>query len=236
MQSAALTAGALADETRLRLLAALVDGEATVSDLAARLGLAQPRVSTQLAILRHAGLVAVEAAGRSRTYRADPTRGRTIVAALRVLASPRPRAFPKGLAPGPSARAVRELRRNSTIRQARSCYDHLAGVAGVGLLDALLRRGWLTRVRPAARVSYVLTRPGIQAMRGRGVDLDRAHKARRLFAYGCVDWTERRPHLGGALGAAILDALVDAGVVRRRGGSRALALRRPVASWLGARR
>ena len=55
-----------------------------------------------------------------------------------------------------------------------------------------------------------------------------------MFAYGCLDWTERRPHLGGALGAAILSALGDAGVVERRNGSRVLTLRRPVAGWLGA--
>ena len=79
---------------------------------------------------------------------------------------------------------------------------------------------------------YHLTPRGAQALPGRGVDLVRARQARRVFAYGCLDWTERRPHLGGALGAAILEALAAAGVLRREKSSRAVALLKPVSRWL----
>ena len=228
MQLVSRLARALADETRLRILLALSRGEATVSDLSARLGLGQPRVSTHLALLRRAGLVSVRPSGRSRAYRVDARRVAAAVRALRSL-------LPESKAPVRSPGAGREVRRNSSIRRARSCYDHLAGVAGVGLLDALLRRRWLVPVRSGRRVRYALTPTGDRALGARSVEIARARRARRMFAYGCLDWTERRPHLGGALGAAILSALGDAGVVERRNGSRILALRRPVAGWLGAR-
>ncbi len=228
MQLLSRLARALADETRLRILLALSQGESTVSDLSARLGLGQPRVSTHLALLRGAGLVSVRPSGRSRTYR---LRAQRVTAAVRALRS----LVPGSKGPVRSPGAGREVRRNSPVRLARSCYDHLAGVAGVGLLDALLRRRWLVPVRSGGRVRYALTPAGDRALGARAVDIARARRARRMFASGCLDWTERRPHLGGALGAAILSALGDAGVVERRNGSRILTLRRPVAGWLGAR-
>src|SRR2546423_1587776 len=123
------------------------------------------------------------------------------------------------LLPRPSAQAARAVRHNTALRQARTCYDHLAGVAGGQVLEGLCQRGWLES-QADPRPTYRLTSPGTQACAARGVDIVQSRTARRAFAYGCLDWTERRPHLGGALGAAVLAALVAHGVVRREQASR----------------
>jgi len=225
MQEFAQIAQALADETRLRLLSILLADDAAVSDLVTRLELPQPRVSTHLALLRQVGLVTVEVAGRQRVYRAQEAWVRQLFAALGAGVSTPARRSPQ---------AAREVRRNTTLRQSRTCYDHLAGVAGVRLLEGMLRCGWIepdTRV-PSERLYYQLTPPGTQALEARGVAVTQAYKGRRRFAYGCLDWTERRAHLGGALGAAVLEALSAAGVVRRQPQTRAVVLLHPVAHWL----
>jgi DNA-binding transcriptional ArsR family regulator len=225
MQAITQSARALADETRLQILSLLCEGDATVNDLAARLDLAQPRISTHLALLRRAALVSVRTVGRQRTYHVDAERIRELFAALggsmtAIIALP-PR----------SAQADRVVRRDMPIRQARTCYDHLAGVAGVQLLDALLERGWLA-VEDGEHPRYRLTPEGAIALQTRGVNLDDARCARRMFAFGCLDWTERRPHLGGALGAAIIHALKDAGIVQREGTTRTMLLAKPLEEWL----
>jgi hypothetical protein len=131
-----------------------------------------------------------------------------------------------------SARAVREVQRNSAFRQARTCYDHLAGVAGVMLLDTLLHRHWLF-IEPtdSMRLHYQLTREGRTALQARGVDLKQAQSAQRQFAYGCLDWTERQPHLAGALGAALLRAMESASLLRREAGSRTVTLSQALTPW-----
>jgi DNA-binding transcriptional ArsR family regulator len=222
---------ALADETRLHILHLLGAGEATVSDLVTQLNLPQPRVSSHLALLRRAGLVSVHVTGRQRTYRVDRERIQALWQALQALlpTAPDPRRTP-------SRQAQREIQRHSAIRQGRSCYDHLAGVAGVTLLESLLERGWLDDAPPSGtRPQYSLTPEGIQALQARGVNISQARQARRLFAYGCLDWTERRMHLGGALGSAILQALQHAGIIQRQQGSRTLQLHTPLAVWLDPR-
>ena len=130
-----------------------------------------------------------------------------------------------------SPQAAREVQRNTMLRQGRTCYDHLAGVVGVELLDALLQRGWLEE-SAGPRPRYRLTPSGRQALQSRGVALPATKKVRRQFAYGCLDRTERRAHLGGALGAAILQALSESGYVRRPHTSRVVVLPQPIADWL----
>ena len=190
------TAGALADPARLALLAALLEGEVTVSELATRLDLAQPRVSTHLARLRAAGLVSPAAMGRHRAYRVDAARVKPLLDALYATG---PAAVAR-----PSPQAGRERQRDTPLRRARTCYDHLAGVAGVGVLEAMQKRGWL---RAEHGPGFGLTPAGERALARRRVDLDTARAAKRQFATACLDWTERRPHLGGALGAEVLAAL-----------------------------
>jgi DNA-binding transcriptional ArsR family regulator len=216
-------AGALADPARLAILAALLEEESTVSALAARLDLAQPRVSTHLARLRAAGLVAPAAIGRHRAYRVDAARVKPLLDALYA-------GGPAAVA-RPSPQAGRQRRGDTPLRRARTCYDHLAGVAGVGLLETMRKRRWVIE-RAAERPGYELTPGGARALERRGVDLEGARASRRQFATACLDWTERRPHLGGALGAEILAALRAGGYVRRDPNGRAVRIARPLDTWL----
>jgi DNA-binding transcriptional ArsR family regulator len=224
MQAAAEVAGTLGDPARLAILAALLEGEATVSDLAARLDLAQPRVSTHLARLRAVGLVSRASQGRHRTYRAEASRVKPLLDALYA-------SGPAAVA-RPSAQAGRERRRDTPLRRARTCYDHLAGVAGVDLLEAMRARGWV-RAADRGGPGFELTARGERELARRAVDVTAARASRRRFATACLDWTERRPHLGGALGAGVLDALCRRSYVRRRPRGRDVQIARPLAGWLG---
>ena len=134
-----------------------------------------------------------------------------------------------------SAQAAREVRRDTALRRARTCYDHLAGVAGVALFDEMQNRGWLeqTEIQDSPRVSYRLTSLGQQALADKSVDLTPSGSKRR-FAYGCTDWTERRLHVGGALGAAVLRALQARDIVRRTPGTRTVAVQGGIAKWFGS--
>jgi hypothetical protein len=127
--------------------------------------------------------------------------------------------------------AAREVRRNSVMRQARTCYDHLAGVAGVQLLEALLELHWI-QPHDRGRAGYRLTAQGTAGLTARGLDFSHLSKARRSMAFGCLDWTERRPHLAGALGAAILATLSTSGFIRRVPGSRMVMVLQPLTRWL----
>lgn len=223
-QAVVRVAAALADPARLALLAALLEGEATVTALAARLALAQPRVSTHLARLRAAGLVTPVAMGRHRAYRANAARVKPLLDALYATG---PAAVLR-----PSAQAGRERRHDTPLRRARTCYDHLAGVAGVTLLETMRKRRWLS-ARTEDGPAFALTRTGETALARRGVAIDDARASHRQFATACLDWTERRPHLGGALGAAVLEALRERGYVQRRRGRRAVRIARALGGWLG---
>jgi hypothetical protein len=96
----------------------------------------------------------------------------------------------------------------SRLRAARTCYDHIAGTLGVGLHDGMHAMDWLRTDGKGFRGGYELTRKGAAALAAMGVDVDAMRATRRRFAFGCLDWSERRPHVGGALGAALLDIAV----------------------------
>jgi DNA-binding transcriptional ArsR family regulator len=183
----------LAHEVCVRLLDELTAGEATVSDLVCRLGVAQPSISSHLTLLRESGMVRVEDRGRQRVYALNGEPPALVLASLRTLAA--------AVAPPRARAAERAVKDDAPIRRARTCYDHLAGVVGVRLLDGLLGRRWL---EPRGERGYAVTGAGTSAFEALGVDVQGASRARRAFAPGCLDWTERRPHLGGALGAALL--------------------------------
>ena len=225
IERVATVAGVLADTSRLRILLALIEREATVSELVALLEIPQPRVSTHLGVLLRAGLVSFLPSGRSRFYAVDAARVEPLLTGLQFGAVPD--------SPEPDRRARRELALDTPLRRARRCYDHVAGLAGVELLEALLARDWLVaEAGPRERIRYVLRPEGETALGARGVDLAGAARARRLYAFGCPDWTERRPHLGGALGCAIADALERDGFITRAAGRREVRLHRPISAWL----
>ena len=200
----------IGDPSRARMLDALMAGRALAAGELARIaGVGASTASEHLARLRDGGLVVVVEQGRHRYYRIA---GPGVGAALEALSAIAPR------------RPVRTLRQSGHARAlgfARTCYDHLAGTCGVALHDGLLARAWLT---PA----YDVTPAGLDGLAAWGVDVAAARSRRRSFARPCLDWTERRPHLAGALAASIADAMLDAGwLVRRAPDSRALRLTDP---------
>lgn len=202
----------LGDPTRLAVLEHLAnEGPSGVTELATRMDLAGPRLSNHLARLRGAGLVEVEREGRHVIYRLASPRLKELLASLRaaVDAPPlaeRPTGVPSALSP---------------LSTARSCYDHVAGRVGVGILDSLQR---LEAVRPptGVREDVELGPRARDVFAGLGIDVAGIGNKRRRFAFACQDWTERRPHLGGVLGAAVLRTLLDQEWVARETGTRAL--------------
>ena len=142
---------------------------------------------------------------------------------------------PIRIRPNFSPQEQREVRRNTRLRQARTCYGHLAGVAGVALMDEMLGLKWLEEEPlPVSgnRVRYGLTPKGLQAMGELGVDLSTAAKSSGNFAFGCLDWTEPGLHLGGSLGRAVTDRLSERGSVSRTPGTREVTLQSSPGSWL----
>ena len=113
---------------------------------------------------------------------------------------------------------LRAWHHGEALRAARSCYDHLAGVAGVALADGLVRRGLLE----VGESSFVITESGESELAAFGLDLGAVLGARRATARACLDWSERRAHVGGALGAALLDEVLRRRWLRRRPEGRAL--------------
>jgi len=227
----------MADETRVRLLCFLLDSPATTSELVARTGLDQPRVSAHLAALRRNNLVSVSVSGRQHVYTIkSPAITNAIRSFIHVasLSTSGPPLRPSRI----SSSALREVGEDSPLRRARTCYDHLAGVAGVELLDEIQRRGWVRESKMQGerrRTVFNLTEKGSRSLRRLNVSPEVVRGSKRLFAYGCLDWTERRYHLGGSLGKAILESLISEHVVERTGQrshSRALTLRKPILQWI----
>lgn len=205
--SVAPVAALVADRARAAMLLALADGRVLPAcELALQAGVKAPTASAHLARLVEGALLRVEREGRHALYRlASPQ----VARALEALAT---------LAPPRAASSFREGQHGQALRAARTCYDHLAGQVGVAVTAALLQRGWL---RPR-RAAYLLTPAGERALRRLGVDVESAGRARRAFARPCLDWSERRHHVAGALGAAVLDCLVAKDWLRRRRSGRAL--------------
>lgn len=222
----ATVASLFADPTRARILTALVDGRslpATV--LASESGVAPSTASEHLARLVDGGLLGVERSGRHRYYRLADER---VAAAIESLAL---------LAPQQPVRSLRESTAAATLRRARTCYDHLAGQLGVAVTAALVERGALVRVDSGAGTErgsdeplsaqlpvspYRLGPPAEDVFGSLGVNLAPLHTGRRTVLRFCVDWSEQRHHLAGALGAALLTRFETAGWIRRLPSRRAV--------------
>jgi len=221
-------AAALAEPARARMLGCLLDGRArTATELASVAEVAASTASAHLARLRDEGLVTMLAQGRHRYFRLAGRQVATALEGLMVLAG----------APRSSLRLTTPM----PLRAARTCYDHLAGAAGVALHDHFRASGWL-RAAPHAQADagdYVLTPAGEQALTALGLDLAHARSRRRRFACACLDWSERRPHLGGALGAACLELALRRGWIERALDGRAVSVtpraRREVPQWFASR-
>jgi DNA-binding transcriptional ArsR family regulator len=221
-------AALFADPGRARILSALTDGRAlAASVLADEAGVAASTASEHLARLVEGGLLAVERSGRHRYYRLADDRVAAVLESLSLLAPAQP------------VRSLRQSTRAAALRQARTCYDHLAGRLGVAVTEALLERRALERtdgVDGVGRASfdrlsapvpvhpYRLGPAADPVFAGLGVDLDDVRAGRRPVLRFCVDWSEQRHHLAGALGAAVLTRFESAQWVRRLPSGRALEL------------
>lgn len=185
-------AALIGDPTRAAFLNALMSGRAQAAGgLARHAGVSPATASSHLARLLDGGLVTVEKRGRHRYYQLA---GRHIAVVLEALAQVSPRVPAIGL---------RQVRAAEALRQARSCYDHLAGRAGVALFQAFMDKGWVTEE------SVALTASGSAALLDLGIDAVLLGRRRRGLVRPCEDWTERRPHLAGAVGAALLAYMLD---------------------------
>jgi DNA-binding transcriptional ArsR family regulator len=188
-------AAAIGEPARARILYCLMDGRVrTGTELAVVAGVTPSTASVHLARLVSAGLLTVLAQGKHRYYSLKGTDVGAALEALSVLAGSPPAAF--------------VTRTPAPLRAARSCYDHLAGTLGVQLHDRLLSLQWLSAVGSSASGGYELSPAGDRGLAGL-IRLDDTRARRRRFAFACLDWSERRPHLGGALAAALLAVMVE---------------------------
>jgi DNA-binding transcriptional ArsR family regulator len=218
--------GALvADRGRARILLALGDGRALpASVLADEAGVAASTASAHLSRLVKGGLLKVERHGRHRYFRLAGSDVAELIEALARISPPAP------------VRSLKQGSKAHAVRFARTCYDHLAGMLGTKLMEALLERELLTGgdgvfdpdsagddrlAAPGYDLDYRLTPAGLRELKAFGIDFDSLPARRPLIRY-CVDWSEQKHHLAGSLGAAITERVIELGWVRRAQRSRAL--------------
>ncbi|OZI45771.1 ArsR/SmtB family transcription factor [Bordetella genomosp. 5] len=213
----AQVAAAIADPARARMLCCLLDGCArTATELAVVAGIGASTASSHFQRLRDQGLVSLTVQGKHRYFQlATPEVASALEALLVVAGVPRTPFVPST---------------PQHLLHARTCYDHMAGTVAVSLHDAMWAQGWLAE----GDGSYLVTAVGAQRLRDLGLDLDTMARKRRRQACACMDWSVRRPHLGGALGAGLLQLLLSRGWVTRELDSRALRVSRNGARQLGA--
>ena len=202
-------ASTVGDPRRIQMLALLMEGRAlTAKEMALGAGIEPATATSHLKRLLDDGLLVSTAQGRHKYFRLASEQVAQLVEALMRVAPPHQRA-----APPPPA--------DEPIRQARYCYDHLAGSLGTGLLAVLLRKGWLVDdAADAGATQLEITAKGTKAFTALGIDLAGTRAKRRQWACRCLDWSERRDHLGGALGAALAEHLLAQRWIERKKHSR----------------
>jgi DNA-binding transcriptional ArsR family regulator len=214
-------AALIGDHARAEVLTTLMSGQAlTATELADVAGVTKPTISAHLGKMVDARLLAVESQGRHRYFRlADPDVARLLESLM-------------GVADRTGAVRRRASPREPALRRSRVCYDHLAGEFGVKLFEALLQRTALRREEDG----LVLTVRGQGLMHEIGIDAQALASQRRVLCRACLDWSERRHHLAGALGAALFARLQALGWARRAKGSRVVQITPPgeqaLARWL----
>jgi DNA-binding transcriptional ArsR family regulator len=204
------------DPARAAMLHALMDGQAlTATELAKVAGIAPQTASGHLNQLTAGGLVSVQKQGRHRYHRlATASVARMLESIMQVASELEPAG--RKLSIGP---------KDAALRRARTCYDHLAGRLGVSIADGLMRDGYVELASEAA----IVTDAGIARLAAIGMDVRKILERRtkhsgRVLCRACLDWSERRPHLAGMLGALICDHSMQRGWIRRLPGTRAVQL------------
>jgi DNA-binding transcriptional ArsR family regulator len=189
--SVARIASAIGEPARARMLYCLIDGHArTSTELMIVAGVSPSTASVHLHRLQSEGLVKVFSQGKHRYHTLSGPNVAGVLESLSVLANGSPGKF----VPNTPNR----------LRAARTCYDHIAGTLGVLLHDRLKSLGWLSPSPAGGGDTYDVTKAGAAALESLGLDIAGTRMLRRRFAYACLDWSERRPHIGGSLGAALL--------------------------------
>jgi DNA-binding transcriptional ArsR family regulator len=212
----------IADPRRAKILLTLLGGQAESASALADAADASPSLaSAHLGKLVEGGLLTVEPQGRRRLYRLS---GPPVADALEALTQ---------LSPPTPVRSLREANRKENLRQARLCYDHLAGVLGVNVTEALVAGGALA----GSDDGFALTGDGEEAMADLGVDVAALRRRRRPLTRACKDWTEPGHHLAGGLGAAIADRCFERRWIERGAAGRIVRVtpagRRGLRSWAG---
>jgi len=207
----AQAAALMADPTRAAILRALLGGRPLAAgELARMAGVSAATASFHLAKLLDGGMIIVARQGRHRYYHLS---GHEVAAALEALGL---------ISPALPVRTLRQSREATALAEARTCYDHLAGRAGVELLEAMRRRDLLREERffrtgrtDSAGFCFEVTGAGAKTLGSFGLNMSEVRRSRRHFAGKCIDWTQRREHLNGALAAAITARLFDLGWIER---------------------
>ncbi len=193
-------AALIGDLGRSNMLAALLGGEAlTATELAAIAGVSRPAASEHLAKLTQGHLLSVTSQGRHRYYRLASAEVAHALEAVMTVAA----------AEGPGRRATPRI--DPALRNARTCYDHLAGRLGVALADALAARGAVVLTPDAGEVTEL----GLDLLDSLGILIETPRRSKRLLCRSCLDWSERRPHIAGALGAALQKRMFTLGWIKR---------------------
>ena len=203
-------AGAIAEPARARILCCLMDGHArTSTELAVVAEVSPSTTSVHLAKLKQQNLVKLMAQGKHRYYQlAGPEVASALEALLQLAGVPRSNFVPNT---------------PTRLRKARTCYDHMAGEIAVALHDSMMQKAWLL-AGSGGDTAYELSDAGVKNLELLGIDITSARKSRRRFACACMDWSERKPHIGGAVGAALLTVLLSRSWVERDLDSRALSV------------
>ena len=204
-------AALISDPTRAAILRALLpDRPLAAGELARLAGVSAATASFHLAKLLDGGMIAVARQGRHRYYRLA---GHEVAAALEALGL---------ISPTLPVRTLRQSREAAALAEARTCYDHLAGRAGVELLDGMLRRGLLqeqssgrTDRSDTSAHRFEVTGAGARILGSFGLNIGEIRRSRRRFAGSCIDWTQRRGHLNGALAAAVTTRLFELDWIER---------------------
>jgi DNA-binding transcriptional ArsR family regulator len=204
-------AAAIGEPARVRILNCLCDGHArTSTELAVVAEVSPSTASVHLTRLKENHLVKVLAQGRHRYYSLSGPNVNMVLEALNVTAG------------GSRDKFIPNT--PNRLRAARRCYDHIAGTMGVLLHNRFTTMGWLASVEGGT--GYDVTVDGAKGFTMLGIDIEAAQTMRRRLAYACLDWSERQPHIGGALGAALLKTVIRRKWVVQDLDSRALSITR----------
>ena len=209
----------LSNPVRLRIILFLSKGKMNVNQLSSTFNVSQPEISAQLSILQNYGIVHGWQVGREKYYKIIPESIESLTSWL------------DNIATSITADNVEEFESDKQFQKGRRCYDHMAGQSGVMLLKLLLSMKWISIKND--KPEYELTDSGEIMLTKLGVNIPVKKNHGRIFAYGCMDLTEKEYHLGGALGSEIMKALINQNYIKIYRNTRVIDIIKPLESWFG---